>query len=157
RLVALKVIATDVEITDEVRARFFREAKACAQLSHPNIVTVLAMGDDDGQLFIVMELLDGEELGHLIAARRVLALEDKLSIMIQASDGLLHAHQKGIVHRDIKPGNIFVLRNGRVKILDFGLAQVANADGLTRAGLIMGSLRYISPEQARGRVDHRSD
>jgi Protein kinase domain/Domain of unknown function (DUF4384) len=157
RLVALKVIATDAAITGELRARFFREAKACAQLNHPNIVTVLAMGDDDGQLFIVMELLDGEELGHLIAERRVLALEDQLSIMIQASDGLLHAHQKGVVHRDIKPSNIFVLRNGQVKILDFGLAQVANADGLTGAGLIIGNLRYISPEQACGRVDHRSD
>ena len=157
RLVALKVIATDVEITEELSARFFREAKACAQLSHPNIVTVLAMGEENGQLFIVMELLDGEDLGQLISDGRPLPLVDKLSIMIQVSDGLHYAHQKGIVHRDIKPGNVFLLRNGRVKILDFGLAQMANADGLTRAGLIMGSLRYISPEQARGRVDHRSD
>ena len=157
RLVALKVISTDVEITDELRARFFREAQACAQLSHPNIVTVHAMGDDDGQLYIVMELLEGEELKHLIAERRALALEDKLSIMIQVCDGLHYAHQKGIVHRDIKPGNIFLLRNGQIKILDFGIAHMANADGLTRAGLIMGSLRYISPEQVSGRVDQRSD
>ena len=158
RFVAVKVISTDVEITDELRARFFREAKACARLSHPNIVTVYAMGDDDGQLFIVMELLEGEELKHLIAQRKVLALQDKLSIMVQVCDGLHYAHQNGIVHRDIKPGNIFLLPGGQVKILDFGIAQMANAEGgLTRAGLIMGSVRYMSPEQVRGRVDHRSD
>jgi hypothetical protein len=158
RLVALKVISASVEITDELRARFFREAQACARLSHPNIVTVYAMGDDDGQLYIVMELLEGEELKHLIAQRKALALEDKLSIMVQVCDGLHYAHQKGIVHRDIKPSNIFLLRSGQAKILDFGIAQMANAEGaLTRTGLIMGSLRYISPEQVRGRVDHRSD
>ena len=159
RLVALKVISSDVEITDELRARFFREAQACARLSHPNIVTVYDMGDDDGHLFIVMEFLEGEELqARLIAQRRPLALEDKLSLMVQVCDGLHYAHQNGIVHRDIKPGNIFVLRDGQVKILDFGIARIANADaGLTRTGLIMGTLRYMSPEQARGRADHRSD
>ena len=116
------------------------------------------MGDDDGHLFIVMELLEGEDLKHLIAQREALALEDKLRIMVQVCDGLHYAHRNGIVHRDIKPGNIFVLRSRHVKILDFGIAQMANAEGgLTRAGLIMGSLRYISPEQVRGRVDHRSD
>src|SRR5262245_1629641 len=158
RLVALKVISTDAEITDELRARFFREAQACAQLSHPNIVTIYAMGDEEGQLFIVMELPEGEELKRLISDKRPLALEDKLSIMIQVCEGLDYAHRKGIVHRDIKPSNIFLLRNGRVKILDFGIARLANAEtGLTRAGLIMGSLRYISPEQVRGGADHRSD
>ena len=158
RLVALKMISTEIEITDELRARFFREAQACARLSHPNIVTVYAMGDEDGQLFIVMELLEGEDLKHLIAQRKALPLQDTLSIMVQVCDGLHYAHQMGIVHRDIKPGNIFLLRSGQVKILDFGIAQMANAEaGLTRAGLIMGSLRYISPEQVRGRVDHRSD
>src|SRR6185369_5392238 len=158
RFVAVKVISTDIEITDELRARFFREAKACARLSHPNIVTIYAMGDNNGQLFIVMELLEGEELKHLIAQRKVLALQDKLSIMVQVCDGLHYAHQNGIVHRDIKPGNIFLLPGGQVKILDFGIAKMANAEGgLTRAGLIMGSVRYMSPEQVSGRVDHRSD
>ena len=107
--VALKVISSDVEVTDELRARFFREAQACARLSHPNIVTVYDMGEDDGRLFIVMELLEGEELRQLIARRQALALEDKLAIMGQVCDGLHYAHQKGIVHRDIKPGNIMLL------------------------------------------------
>ncbi len=158
RPVALKVISTEVEVTDELRTRFFREAQACARLSHPNIVTVYDMGEDDGRLFIVMELLEGEELKRLVAQRKPLPLEDRLAIMVQVCDGLHYAHQRGIVHRDVKPGNIFVLRSGQVKILDFGIAQIANTEaGLTRTGLIMGTLRYISPEQVRGRVDHRSD
>src|SRR5262245_51443544 len=143
RPVALKVISPEVEVTDELRSRFFREAKACARLGHPNIVTVYEMGEHDGRLFIVMELLDGEDLRRLIAQRKPLPLEDKLSIMTQICDGLHYAHQNGIVHRDVKPGNILVLRSGQVKILDFGLAQMATAGvGLTRTGLIMGTPRY---------------
>src|SRR5713226_1552275 len=158
RAVALKVISTEIEVTDELRARFFREAQACARLSHPNIVTVFDMGEDDGRFFIVMEFLEGEELRRLITHSKPLALEDKLSVMLQVCDGLHYAHQKGVVHRDIKPGNIFLLRNGQAKILDFGIAQIATTEaGLTRTGLIMGTLRYISPEQVRGRADHRSD
>jgi predicted Ser/Thr protein kinase len=158
RAVALKVISTDIEVTDELRARFFREAQACARLSHPNIVTVYDMGEDDGRLFIVMEFLEGEELRHVIAQRKALALEDKLAIMVQVCDGLHYAHQMGIVHRDVKPGNVMLLRNGHVKLLDFGIAQIAAAESdLTRTGLIMGTIRYISPEQVRGRADHRSD
>ena len=158
RAVALKVISTEIEVTDELRARFFREAQACARLSHPNIVTVYDMGEDDGRFFIVMEFLEGEELRRIIAQKKPLTLEDKLTVMLQVCDGLHYAHQKGVVHRDIKPGNIFLLRNGQAKILDFGIAQIATTEaGLTRTGLIMGTLRYISPEQVRGRADHRSD
>jgi Protein kinase domain len=158
RVVALKVISSDVEITDELRARFFREAQACARLSHPNIITVYDLADVDGHLFIVMEFLEGEELKQVIAQRRPLLLEDKLSLMAQVCDGLHYAHQHGIVHRDVKPGNIFVLRDGHVKILDFGIARIASAEaGLTRTGLIMGTLRYMAPEQARGHSDHRAD
>src|SRR5215469_9362089 len=91
RPVALKVISTDVEVTDELRARFLREAQACARLRHPNIVTVYDLGEDDGRLFIVMELLEGEELRHLITQRRPLALEEKLAIMTQVCDGLHYA------------------------------------------------------------------
>src|SRR5919201_6160269 len=101
RAVALKVISPEVEVTDELSARFFREAQACARLSHPNIITIYDMGEHDGRLFIVMELLDGEELRGLIAHRKPLALEDKLSVMLQVCDGLHYAHQRGIVHRDI--------------------------------------------------------
>ena len=158
RPVALKVISPEIEVTDELRARFFREAQACARLSHPNIVTIYDMGEHDGRLFIVMELLDGDELRGLITQRKPLPLEDKVSVMAQICGGLHYAHQKGIVHRDVKPGNIFLLRNGQVKILDFGIAQMATTEaGLTRTGLIMGTLRYIAPEQVRGRANARSD
>jgi serine/threonine protein kinase len=158
RVVALKVISSDVEVTDELRARFFREAQACARLSHPNIITVYDLAEVDGHLFIVMEFLEGEELKQVIAQRRPLLLEDKLLLMEQVCDGLHYAHQHGIVHRDVKPSNIFVLRNGHVKILDFGIARIASAEaGLTRTGLIMGTLRYMAPEQARGHSDHRAD
>jgi hypothetical protein len=158
RLVALKVISSEAEVTDELKTRFYREAQACARLNHPNVVVVHDLGEDQGRLFIVMEFLDGEELKVLISQRRSVPLEDKLALMVQVCDGLHYAHQNGIIHRDVKPGNIFVLRNGQVKILDFGIARLATSDsGLTRTGLIMGTLRYMSPEQARGRVDQRSD
>ena len=160
RTVALKIISSDLEVTAELRARFFREAQACARLSHPNIVTVHDMGEDSGRLFIVMELLEGKELRHLIAEGAALPLEDKLSIMGQVCDGIHYAHQRGIIHRDIKPGNIMLLPSGQVKILDFGVARIATSESeqdLTRTGLVMGTLRYIAPEQMQGRVDHRSD
>ena len=157
RLVALKVISSEIEVTDELRSRFFREAQACARLSHPNIVTVHDMGEDDGRLFLVMELLEGEELRRLIS-RPSLPLEDKLAVMIQVCDGLAYAHQRGVIHRDIKPGNVMRLRSGQVKILDFGIAQIANDErNLTLTGRILGTLRYIAPEQVRGQADHRSD
>jgi serine/threonine-protein kinase len=157
RPVALKVISSDMEVTDELRARFFREAQACAKLSHPNIVTVYDIGEDDGRLYIAMELLEGEELRRLIVDRRPLPLQDKLALMVQMCDGLHYAHQRGVIHRDIKPGNIIVSRDGVAKIVDFGIAHMASrSGGLTRTGLVMGTLRYISPEQARGRVDSRS-
>ena len=159
RSVALKVI-TNLEVTPELRARFFREAQACARITHPNIVIIHDMGEDDGRLFIVMELLDGEELGRVIARQAQLSLKDKLDIVKQICDGLHYAHQKGVVHRDIKPANILVLPTGQVKILDFGIAQIAGAAthrDLTRTGLFMGTLRYMAPEQVRGQADRRSD
>ncbi len=158
RMVALKVISSDGDVPEELKARFYREAQACAKLNHPNIVVVHDLGEDASQLFIVMEFLEGHELKALIE-RQTLTLEEKLALMIQVCEGLHFAHQKGIIHRDIKPGNIFVLRNGQVKILDFGIARIAAGTdpGLTRTGFIMGTLRYMSPEQARGRVDQRSD
>ena len=158
RWVALKVFSRNVEVTKELRARFFQEAQAGAMLSHPNIVTVHDLGEQDGHLFIVMELLEGEELRQLIASRKNIDLGEKLSLMVQVCKGVEYAHSKGVIHRDIKPGNIFVLTDGHVKLLDFGVARFAHIDtGLTRAGLIMGTLRYMSPEQCRGRADHRSD
>src|SRR5262245_60859415 len=158
RLVALKVVSAETDHTDELRARFFREAQACAKLSHPNIVTIHDLGEADGNLFIVMELLEGEELRQLIAKKTLASIEDKFPLMVQICDGLEFAHEKGIVHRDVKPANIFVLRNGQVKILDFGIAHIAAAQtGLTRAGLIVGTLQYMAPERARGQGSHHSD
>ncbi len=159
RSVALKVI-TNLEVTPELRARFFREAQACARITHPNIVIIHDMGEDDGRLFIVMELLEGEELRRVIARQARLPLKDKLDIVRQICDGLHYAHQKGVVHRDIKPANILVLGTGQVKILDFGIAQIAGAAtqrDLTRSGMFMGTLRYMAPEQVRGQADRRSD
>ncbi len=158
RLVALKVVSAETDHTEELRARFFREGQACAKLSHPNVVTIHDLGEADGNLFIVMELLEGDELRQLIARRTIPTLEEKLPIMIQICEGLEYAHEKGVVHRDVKPGNIFVLKNGQVKILDFGIAQIAAAEtGLTRAGLIVGTLQYMAPERARGQGGHASD
>ena len=158
RVVALKVISENVDESDDLRARFFREAQACAQLSHPNIITIYDLGEDAGRLFIVMEYLEGEELKQLITQRRALPIESKLALMVQICDGLAYAHQKGIIHRDIKPSNVFILKNGVAKVLDFGVARIASAkDDLTQTGLLMGTLRYMSPEQARGLVDQRSD
>jgi serine/threonine-protein kinase len=153
-------VISDLEVTPELRSRFFREAQACARITHPNIVIVHDMGEDDGRLFIVMELLDGEELGQVIARHERLSLPEKLDIVRQLCDGLHFAHQKGVVHRDVKPANILLLRTGRVKIVDFGIAQLAGAAtqrDLTRAGMIMGTIRYMAPEQVRGHADRRSD
>jgi eukaryotic-like serine/threonine-protein kinase len=159
RSVALKVIS-NLEVTPELRTRFFREAQACARITHPNIVIIHDMGEDKGQLFIVMELLEGEELRHVIARHADLTLKDKLDIVRQICDGLHYAHQKGVVHRDVKPANILLLRTGQVKILDFGIAQIAGAAtqrDLTRTGMFLGTLRYMAPEQVRGQADRRSD
>ena len=159
RAVALKVIS-NLEVTPELRRRFFREAQACARITHPNIVIVHDMGEDDGRLFIVMELLEGEELRRVIARQAQVSLKDKLDIVRQLCDGLHFAHQKGVVHRDVKPANVIVLRTGQVKILDFGIAQIAGAAtqrDRTRTGMFMGTLRYMAPEQVRGQADRRSD
>src|SRR5262245_32880022 len=143
RIVAIKLVSADLEVSDEIRARFFREAYACAQLSHPNIVTVYDMGEDDGRLYIVMEFLEGVELSRLIRQRDGLTVDAMISIMVQVCDGLHYAHGKGIVHRDVKPANILLLPSGDVKIVDFGIARIAATGGLTRSGVLMGTLRFM--------------
>jgi serine/threonine protein kinase len=157
RDVALKLMMTDLEQDPETRARFFREAQITSRLVHRNIVTVLDVGEDDGRLFIVMELLKGQTLGEFLKNAEPAMLEQKVDLMIQACDGFSMAHSKGIVHRDIKPGNLFVLTDGGLKILDFGVARLASST-MTASGLIIGTPDYMSPEQARGKeVDGRSD
>src|SRR5262245_27326915 len=157
RLVAIKVMVEDAEAGAEAKTRFLREAQSAARLNHPNIITVYELGEDQGRVFIVMELLEGHPLSRVISRVPPLTLRRKLHVMIQICDGLAFAHQRGVVHRDVKPANVFLLENGHVKILDFGIARVGSSE-LTRTGLLMGTPNYMSPEQARGRrTDSRSD
>ena len=157
RRVALKVIATDLEDEPEARERFYREARVTAQLRHPNIVQVLEVGQDQGRPFIAMELLEGSPLDEHLRERPDLSLEARLDLIIQLCTGLEVAHAEGSVHRDVKPTNIIVQGDGRLKILDFGLARL-HTSTLTANGAVVGSSGYMSPEQAEGlRVDERSD
>ena len=156
REVAIKIIlASGVDV--EMKQRFYREARSCGCLNHPNIVTVFELGEEEGKPYIAMEYLKGEDLKKVIDRKTFIPLEEKLQIMQQICDGLAHAHENNIVHRDIKPSNIFLINSSRVKILDFGIARVA-ASTLTRKGCLIGTPNYMAPEQLRGReVDARSD
>ena len=167
RQVALKFLPPEASRDETTLERFRLEARAASSLSHPGICTVFDIGDDDGSPFIVMEALKGETLRDRIK-RAPITVSDVLDLAIQLADALDAAHSQGIVHRDIKPGNIFIGDKNRVKILDFGLAklvQTANAtatmsveDQLTMPGSTLGTVSYMSPEQARGEeVDARSD
>jgi serine/threonine-protein kinase len=148
RIVALKTISTD-GIADDVRERFKREGEISRLLDHPNIVRVYESGEADGVLYLAMELLEGCDLRKVIAENRAPSWEQKLSIMEQVSEGLAFAHSKNLVHRDIKPANLFLEDSGRVRILDFGMARV-QASNLTMAGMAVGTLLYMAPEQVRG-------
>ena len=157
RHVAIKTMVADVSADPELSQRFLVEAQSAAKLNHPNIVTLHDFGEDNGQFYMAMELLEGQDLSQVIKQRRLESLEDKLSLMEQICDGLAFAHAMDVVHRDLKPANIHVQSNGRVKIMDFGLARMGRSE-MTRAGTIMGSPNYMSPEQVRGqRADERSD
>jgi len=157
RWVALKVLAADLEGEPDIQARFYREATLAAQLQHRNIVAVLDVGEDDGKLFFAMELLRGATLGDHLRANPGAGLEQKLDLMTQVCEGLSAAHSRGVYHRDIKPANLFVLNDGSLKLLDFGIARLANSS-LTSAGLLLGTPDFMAPEQARGEeVDGRSD
>jgi len=156
RTVALKTIRPDGD-NPTFLDRLYREAKACGRLHHPGIVTVYDIGEANGTVFIAMEYLEGDNLGAAIEAAR-LSFEQKVKTLIEILDALEYAHGEGVVHRDIKPSNIHLLPNGKVKLLDFGLARVARADSLTMTGAVMGTPYYMSPEQLNGlKVDGRSD
>jgi serine/threonine protein kinase len=156
RRVAVKTISLSVATDAETRSRFFREAQAAGQLSHPNLITIHDIGDADGTPYIVMEYLEGVDLNRKMRQER-LSYDAKMQIMIDVCEGLAFAHGRDIVHRDIKPANIFVTPNGRAKILDFGLARGVLSD-VTQTGKIVGTPNYMSPEQIRDEgVDHRSD
>jgi serine/threonine protein kinase len=165
RDVAIKVLPDDVARDPDRLRRLEREARAVAALNHPNILTVHDVGVHDGTSFVVTELLEGESLRDLLS-RRVPGPSQALSIAAQAATGLAAAHRSGVVHRDIKPENVFITTDGRVKLLDFGLAKLVGTGaedgdattGLTQTGMLMGTVAYMSPEQARGgAVDVRSD
>ena len=157
RLVAVKILKDEYSQDEEFRGRFHAESQVVATLSHPNIVSVYDVGKSGEADFIVMELIDGISLKQYMESQGVLNWKETLHFAIQIAKALEHAHSKGIVHRDIKPHNVMVLKNGSVKVSDFGIAQVtANTSTLTTEAL--GSVHYISPEQAKGgRVDTRSD
>ena len=157
RTVAVKVLMTDFAEEPDVRARFYREAQSAGRLLHRNIITIFDLGDDRGRAYIVMELLSGATLTEYMARPEAIDLESKIDLMAQVCEGLGAAHQAGIIHRDIKPGNLYVLSDGGLKILDFGVARLVTSS-MTVRGHIIGTPSYMSPEQATGReIDHRSD
>ncbi len=157
RPVALKFLSPRTIGVEEDAARFVHEAKAAAALNHPNICTIYEIGEDAGQTFIAMECVEGENLRTRMR-HAPLPLEEALTIAADIGRGLAAAHDKGIVHRDIKPANIVVTPERMVKIMDFGLARVGGGAQLTQVGTTVGTVSYMSPEQARGEeVDGRTD
>ena len=151
RDVAIKVLRGDLADDEKFVRRFRREAQSASLLNHPNIVQIYDVGEDDGNFYIVMEYIKGQTLKQIIKKRGHLSLAETIDIMSQLTDGLSHAHESYIIHRDIKPQNIMVLDDGMVKITDFGIAMAVNASDLTQTNSVMGSVHYLPPEQASGR------
>ena len=160
RVVAIKTISLnlpDDEIA-EYEARFYQEAKAAGQLSHRNIVTIYDIGKSEQLAYMAMEYLEGQELRKMLSDPTPIPIEKALDIAAQVADGLDYAHNRQIVHRDIKPANVMVLNDGLIKITDFGIARMRNNEIKTMTGMILGSPKYMSPEQVAGkRADPRSD
>ena len=146
RYVALKLLSSSFRKTKDMHERFLREARAAGAIQHANIVTVYDLGEAEGQLYIAMELVEGRDLSDMIVLRDPLALERKLDITIEVLTGLHFAHQRGVIHRDVKPSNVRVMPDGRVKIMDFGIARLQKADA-TGSGAIVGTPTYMAPEQ----------
>lgn len=150
RKVAVKVLRGDLANDEKFVRRFQREANAASRLSHPNIVEIYDVGEDNGKYFIVMEYVEGQTLKNLIKRRGGLTLPEVMDIMLQLTSGMACAHESYIIHRDIKPQNIMILDDGRIKITDFGIAQTLNSSDLTQTNSVMGSVHYLPPEQANG-------
>jgi len=159
RRVAYKVLSEDLSRDPRARDLLLNEARAAAALNHPNIVTVFDVGYNRGQAFICMEFVEGQSYASMLTRKKRLELSEVLHLLVSACRGLDHAHRRGIVHRNLKPSNLYLTRERRVKILDFGLAQaIVEPVGATQGGPLSGTLKYISPEQASGEpADARSD
>lgn len=151
RKVAVKVLRGDLANDEKFVRRFQREALSASSLNHPNIVEMYDVGEDDGNFYLVMEYVDGKNLKQLIKRRNKLSLPEVIDIMKQLTDGIAHAHDSFIIHRDIKPQNMLILDNGLVKITDFGIAVALNNTQLTQTNSVMGSVHYLPPEQAAGK------
>ena len=151
RNVAVKVLRGDLASDEKFVRRFQREALSASNLSHPNIVEMYDFGEEDGQNYIVMEYVPGKTLKQLIKKRGTLTVTEVIDIMLQLTDGMAHAHDSYIIHRDIKPQNIMILENGMIKITDFGIAMALNETQLTQTNSVMGSVHYLAPEQVNGK------
>src|ERR687883_887927 len=157
REVALKVMHAHLADDPQFTARFIREARAAARLSHPNVVSVFDQGDDHGLLYLAMEYLQGRTLREVLADLSVLTPDEAFDVVEPVLDALAAAHAAGIVHRDVKPENVLLTDDGRVKVADFGLARAASA-GTTTTGVLMGTAAYLAPELlARGVAGPRAD
>ena len=150
REVAVKILRGDLSDDEKFIRRFQREANSASSLRHPNVVEMYDVGEDDGKYFIVMEYVAGKTLKGLIKKRGPLNLSESIDIMLQLTSGIACAHQSYIIHRDIKPQNVMILEDGRVKITDFGIAMALNNHELTQTNSVMGSVHYLPPEQASG-------
>src|ERR1022692_1122734 len=159
RPVALKVLFPELSVDRSFVERFRREAQAAANLSHPNIVPVFDWGEDNGSYFIVMEFVDGRALSAVLRESGPLSPQQTATIGANVAAALAFAHRHGVVHRDVKPGNVLITADGIVKVTDFGIARAMNTEeSLTQTGAVMGTAAYFSPEQAEGHgVDARSD
>ena len=160
RVVAIKTINLSLAMDekDEYEGRFYQEAKAAGRLNHPNIVTIYDVGKSGDVAYIAMELLEGRELREIMNEGTLLPIDQVLNIVAQVARGLAYAHEHEIVHRDVKPSNIMVIRDGQVKITDFGIARMASSSVRTQTGMVLGSPKYMSPEQVMGKaLDQRSD
>jgi serine/threonine protein kinase len=156
RNVALKILHERYGDDDEYVERFRREARAVAQLAHPNIVTVIDRGEDDGRQFIVFEYIDGENLKQVVEREGPLPLEQVIEVGLEIAQGLAFAHERGIVHRDVKPQNVLLNGDGKAKVTDFGIARTLDVEkGVTQTGTVLGTSDYIAPEQASGQVVSR--
>ena len=151
RNVAVKVLRGDLATDEKFVRRFQREALSASNLYHPNIVQIYDFDSEDGQYYIVMEYVEGKTLKQLLKRRGSLTITEVIDIMSQVTDGMAHAHDSYIIHRDIKPQNIMILDNGMIKITDFGIAMALNSTQLTQTNSVMGSVHYLPPEQAAGK------